>query len=60
MTSGVASIKMGFTRYNLPYFASKEEIDYVVDAIEFVCKYGWMFLPNYKFDFDEDTFVSFD
>lgn len=43
-------MRMGYTRFNLPYFFSDEEINYVVSALEFVCQYGWMLLPSYKFD----------
>ena len=53
-------MRMGFTRFNLPYFASLEEIDYIIDGIEFVCRFGWMFLPNYKFDVDLGIWVSRD
>ena len=51
-------MRMGFTRFNIPYFLSEAEIDYVISAIEFVCAYGWMFLPNYKFDVDLGIWVS--
>lgn len=53
-------MRMGFTRFNLPYFASLEEIDYIIDGIDFVCRFGWMFLPNYKFDVDLGIWVSRD
>ena len=53
-------MRMGFTRFNIPYFLSEAEIDYVISAIEFVCAYGWMFLPNYKFDVDLGIWVSRD
>lgn len=53
-------MRMGFTRFNLPYFASMEEIDYIIDCIEFVANFGWMFLPNYKFDVDLGIWVSRD
>ena len=45
-------LRMGFTRLNFNYFMSEEDIEYVLSAIEFVCKFGWMFLPSYKFDVD--------
>jgi hypothetical protein len=38
-------MKPGFTRFNLPYFASDEEIDYILNAIEFMANDGWTFLP---------------
>ena len=29
----------------------------MLSAIEFVCTFGWMFLPNYKFDVDHGIWV---
>ncbi|CAF3101849.1 unnamed protein product [Rotaria socialis] len=43
-------IKPGFTRLNLSYFASNEEIDYILNAIEFIATYGWQFLPLYTYN----------
>jgi hypothetical protein len=42
-------MRLGYTRFNIPYFFKNDEIDYVIDAIKFICDYGWMILPNYKF-----------
>lgn len=47
----------GFTRLNLPYFATEEEVDYILDAVEFVANHGIWFLPQYKFDMDTGEFV---
>lgn len=47
----------GFVRANLPYFASEEEVDYILDAIDFVANHGYWFLPQYKFDMDTGEFV---
>jgi selenocysteine lyase/cysteine desulfurase len=44
--------RVGYTRFNIPYFFNDDEINYVLDALEFVAKFGWMFLPAYKFDLD--------
>ncbi|CAF0999794.1 unnamed protein product [Rotaria sordida] len=43
-------IKPGFTRLNLPYFASDKEIEYILDALEFVANDGWKFLLMYTYD----------
>lgn len=40
-------IKPGFTRLNLPYFASDAEIDFVLQAVVAVAKRGWTLLPQY-------------
>ena len=43
-------LRMGYVRLNFGYFMGQEEIDYILDSIEFVGKYGWMFLPDYTFN----------
>ena len=43
---------MGYTRFNIPYYYNDEEVEFVLKAMEFAAKYGWMFLPAYKFDLD--------
>ena len=50
-------LRMGYSRFNLNYFMTDDEVDYILSAIEFVCQYGWMFLPNYKFDVDLGIWV---
>ena len=35
----------GFTRLNLSFFATDDEIDYVLNAVQFVASEGWKFLP---------------
>jgi selenocysteine lyase/cysteine desulfurase len=40
-----ALMKPGFTRFNLSYFASDEEVDYILDALDFIANHGWKFLP---------------
>ena len=45
-------MRVGYVRFNIPYFFNDDEINYVLDALEFVAKFGWMFLPAYKFDLD--------
>ena len=46
-----ALMKPGFTRFNLSYFASEEEIDYILNALEFVAEEGWKFLSLVNNDF---------
>ncbi len=35
----------GFTRLNLSFFATDDEIEYVLNAVQFVASEGWKFLP---------------
>lgn len=41
-------MKPGFTRLNLTYFADDKEIDYILNAIEFLAHHAWKFLPLVK------------
>ncbi|CAM4805081.1 unnamed protein product [Rotaria magnacalcarata] len=45
-----ALMKLGFSRVTLPYFASDEEINYILDAIDFIASDGWRFLPLYTYN----------
>ena len=42
-------IKPGWVRLNIHYTFSQEEFDYIVNAIKFVIKHGYKFLPYYRF-----------
>ncbi|CAF3915787.1 unnamed protein product [Rotaria sp. Silwood2] len=46
----VELMKPGFTRFNLSYFASDEEVDYILNAVEFIANDGWKFLSLYTYD----------
>ncbi|CAF1516915.1 unnamed protein product [Rotaria sordida] len=45
-------MKPGFTRFNLSYFASDEEVDYILNALEFIADEGWKFLPLYTYELE--------
>ena len=51
-------LRMGFTRVNINYFLKEEVVDYILDAIEFVANYGWMFLPHYQFEAETGIWVN--
>ncbi|CAF1394164.1 unnamed protein product [Rotaria magnacalcarata] len=46
----VELMKPGFTRFNLSYFASDEEVDYILNAVEFIATDGWKFLSLYTYN----------
>jgi len=43
-------MKPGFTRLNLPFFATDDEINYIFDAVDFIATHGWKFLPLYTYN----------
>ena len=60
LMDGNELLRMGFTRLSFNYTLEDKEVDYVLNAIEFICNYGWMFLPHYKFDQDLGIWVNRD
>ena len=51
-------LRVGFARVNLNFFLDDTEIDYILSAIEFVAKYGWMFLPHYQFESETGIWIN--
>ncbi|KAK7097022.1 uncharacterized protein [Littorina saxatilis] len=43
-------IRPGFTRLNLPYFISQDELNFVLQAVAMVAEHGWKLLPQYMFN----------
>lgn len=48
----VEVIRPGFVRINFNYFVTEEEVQYVLDAVDFIAKEGWKLLPKYAFRTD--------
>ena len=40
----------GYFRINLHYTLTKEELEYIINAIKYVCEKGWLFVPLYDVD----------
>ena len=55
-TSNYEILRPGFTRFNLAFFFSDDKIDFILNAIKFVCENGWMFLPMYIFNMETGEF----
>lgn len=58
LMNGNNMLRIGFTRVNFNYFIDDEEVNYILDAIQFIAEYGWMFLPNYSFDKTKGIWVN--
>lgn len=43
-------MKPGWTRVNFHYTMDRDTVDYILDAIKFIAKYGHEFLQEYQFD----------
>jgi selenocysteine lyase/cysteine desulfurase len=46
---GLEGIKPGWARLSLPWYASEEDIDFLLTAVEFVASHGIEFVPLYRF-----------
>lgn len=44
----INGIKPGWVRITLPYYASEEDLEYILSAIEFVADHGLEFVPLYE------------
>lgn len=47
---GFSGIKPGWCRVSLHYVMDDNEVGYIIDAVEFVARYGHLFLSEYDFD----------
>jgi hypothetical protein len=45
---GIGGLKPGWVRITLPYYASEEDIEFILSAVEFVADYGREFLNEYQ------------
>ncbi len=67
---GLTGMKPGWVRLSLPYYASEEDLEFVLSAVEFVATHGKEFVPAYRFNWgsgvwthmhlDPDTTVPFE
>ncbi|GAB4848741.1 hypothetical protein Ancab_003468 [Ancistrocladus abbreviatus] len=47
---GYVGVKPGWARISFPYYMSKEEVNFILEAVEFIADYGQRFLPLYHFN----------
>ncbi len=52
INSGCEGIKPGWVRVNFNYFCSEAEINYILEAVNFIATHGWKLLPQYDFHAD--------
>ena len=50
VTQQYEGIKPGWIRVNFNYFISRDSFQFILDAVEFIAKYGVCFLPQYDFN----------
>ncbi len=50
IAAGCEGIKPGWVRVSFNYFIADETFRYIVEAVNLVARYGWLMLPEYRFD----------
>ena len=50
IVAGCEGIKPGWVRVSFNYFIDEETFSYIVEAVGLVATYGWLMLPEYRFD----------
>lgn len=55
-TTRAEILRPGFTRFNLAYFFSESRVDFILNAVKFVCEHGWKFLPLYILNLETGEF----
>ena len=50
LADGWEILRPGWGRVNFNYFISDREFTYIVAAVELVALYGWLLLPDYRYD----------
>ncbi len=48
INEGLYSLRPGFTRINFHYLMSDTEVEFIIKAIQFIAKFGYLFLSQYK------------
>ena len=43
-------LKPGVSRISFPYFADNDEVEYILQAVNFVATHGWKLLPQYEYN----------
>ena len=54
LAAGEKLLKPGWVRFNLNYFISQQEADFILRAIDFISQQGLIFLPFYAYDSQKD------
>jgi len=57
---GVNGMKPGWVRLSLPYYASEDDIDFILSAVEFVADHGLDFLPLYRVNWRDGVWRHLD
>ncbi|GAU78949.1 aminotransferase class V-fold PLP-dependent enzyme [Fusibacter sp. 3D3] len=59
---GTHSLKPGWVRVNFHYAMSSEQVKFIIDAINFIADFGYLFLQDYQLDYKSGAWtpIAFD
>ena len=57
---GILGIKPGWVRLTIPFYASEDDIDFMLSAVEFVADHGELFVPLYRLDWNDGVWRHID
>jgi selenocysteine lyase/cysteine desulfurase len=57
---GNLGLKPGWVRLTLPYYASAEDVEFILAAVEFVADHGDAFIPAYRLGFADGVWCHID
>jgi len=58
IAEGTCGIKPGWCRIGFHYLFDDAEANYIIDAVEFIADYGYLFLTSYQFDSDSGLWAN--
>eukprot|EP00299_Pterocystis_sp_00344_P016908 c8489_g1_i4.p1 GENE.c8489_g1_i4~~c8489_g1_i4.p1 ORF type:complete len:261 (+),score=55.45 c8489_g1_i4:569-1351(+) len=56
VNKGECCVKLGWARVNFNYFIPEEEVDFIIEAVNQIAKYGWRLLPFYEIEIASGAF----
>jgi hypothetical protein len=57
---GLNGMKPGWVRISLPYYATGEDVDFILSAVEFVADHGLDFVPQYRMNWHDGVWRHVD
>ncbi|KAF9352875.1 hypothetical protein BGX26_009339 [Mortierella sp. AD094] len=51
------SLKSGFIRFSFPHFAREKDVEFVIQSLEWVARYGFLLIPLYRIDTERGTWA---
>ena len=57
---GIGGVKPGWVRLSIPYYASEDDLEFLLSALEFVADHGRAFVPRYRLNWSDGVWRHLD